>query len=224
MSRLFQGGKSKESGRTEVGLDAGSQGYVNQQRQQAQAASDMARNQDGSFFTGPLQQTPAEMAAKFMNPYQDQVIGGIRGEFDHLRNLAARGTNQDATRSGAYGGSRHALTEGARLGELDRAQTSQIGQFLNQGYDTAMGRGTQFAEHQRQLQQQQMQEPLFRQQQAQQFMNMGLGPTGQVQTQYQPGGSALGSAAGGAMTGFAAGGPVGAAIGGGLGLLGGLFG
>lgn len=178
--------------------------------------------QGESFFTGPHTQTPGEMAEAFMNPYQEQVIGGIRGEFDHLRDQALMGTNQQATQAGAFGGSRAAVMAGARMGELDRAQTSQIGNFLHGGYQNAMNQGVGFAEMQRQLQQQQQMEPLWRQQQAMNMMNLGMGPHGYSMSQQGGGSNAMGSAIGGATVGSAFGVP-GAAIGGGLGLLGGLL-
>jgi hypothetical protein len=205
----------KVLGTTSTAPDAGSQDFINKQR--ALAEQSAAAAQSGNFFTGPLEQTPGEMAQAFMNPYQDQVIGGIRSGFDHLRGQASNQTNSDAQMAGAFGGSRQGALEGARLGALDRSQMQQEGQFLNQGYQNALGQGTQFAEHQRQLQQQQMQAPLFGNQQAMNMMNLGMGPVGQTSTQTQPGGSRFGGALGGAASGFAAGGPVGA-------LAGGLFG
>lgn len=224
---MGKGGK-KQTQTSEVRPDAASQAYINQQRNQAQQGANVALNAGGpgGLFTGPLQQTPGQIAQPFMSPFQDQVVGGIRGEFDHLRNQASMATAQDATSAGAFGGSRQAITEGARLGELDRAQASQVGNVLNQGYQNAMQQGMGFAERQRALQQQQNMEPIWRQQQALQMMNLGMGPTGQTQTTTMetPGASPFGSAAGGAMTGASVGGPWGAAIGGGIGLLGGLLG
>lgn len=196
---------------------------------QAQMPNDPNAQNGGGWFTGPLQQTPGEMAAPFMNPYLQNVIGGLRGEFDHLRGQASNATAQQATQAGAFGGSRAAVLEGSRLGELDRAQTSQIGGLLNSGFQNAMGQGLGFAQYQQGLQQQKQMEPLWRQQQAQQMMNNGMGPVGQQSNQVQqgPGRSALGSAAGGALTGASIGSiipgigtGIGAAVGGGLGLLG----
>jgi len=219
-------GKGGGGSTTTTTVDPASQNFINRQREQAEQAARVATG-GGPFFTGPLTQTPAEMAEAFFNPFQEQVVGGVRGEFDFLRDQASTRAAQDATAQGAFGGSRAAISEGARLGSLDRAQTSQIAELLRGGFDTAQSRGTQFAEHQRQLRQQQMQEPLFRQQQALNFMNMGMGPTGQVQTTQPDRGSRTGRALGGAASGALAGsafGPIGAGVGGGIGLLGGLFG
>ena len=194
-------------------VDPSSQRFIDQQRRMAQQAAGVAQNA-GPLFTGPLS---GEQITQAMNPFLQNVLQAQGQQFDHLRNQALTGANQQATQAGAFGGSRHGVMAGARLGELDRAQMQQTAGLLQGGFQDAR----QFAEHQRQLQQQQMQEPLFRQQNALQFMNMGMGPVGQVQT--APGGSPLGSAASGAMAGSAFG-PWGAAIGGGIGLLGGLFG
>ena len=185
---MSKGGK-KETVQTP---DWASQQYINQMRAQGQQGAAVALDPNQSFFTGPMTQTPGEMAQAFMNPYQQNVIDGVRGEFDHLRNQAGMQAGQQATQAGAFGGSRHGVMEGARLGELDRAQASQIGGLLYGGHQNAMQQGLGFAEHQRQLQEQQMQEPLFRQQQAQNFMNLGLGPTGTQTTEKTSGGGLMG--------------------------------
>ena len=200
--------------------DPKSQGFVDQMRGMATSAAGTAMAPPpGGWFAGPL--TGQDISAA-MDPYLQQVIGGVRGEFDHLRGQANVGANQDATMAGAFGGSRHGIMQGTRLGELDRAQTSQIGGLLSQGY----GQAINLAEMQRQQRERQMQSPLFGAQQGLNFMNLGMGPMGQsVTTPMNK--NPLGSAAGGALTGLAAGGTKfgipGAVIGGLGGLLGGLF-
>jgi hypothetical protein len=176
-----------------------------------------------SWFTGPI--TPEQITAA-MNPYLSNVVDATKGQYDQLRSQAQLATDQQATQAGAFGGSRAAVTEGARLGQLDQGQAQTIAGLLQSGY----GQAQQFAQSQQQLQQQQQLEPLFRQQQALGLMNLGLGPVGMNTTTAttQPrNGNAIGSAAGGALTGFAAGGTKygipGAIIGGIGGLLGGLF-
>lgn len=196
---------------TTQNLDPRSQGYVNNQRAFGQEAADYARDNASSFFLGAPNQTPGQMAQPFMNPYRDQVIGGIRGEFDHMRGQATLGANEAATRAGAFGGSRHGVREGVQLGELDRAQGSTVGNFLHQGYQDSMNRGTQFAEYKRALAERQAQAGLFGRQQGMGFLNAGMGPTGLVQEQSETG-STLGTIAGLGMTAASLfGGPVGAA-------------
>lgn len=211
-----------------TGLDPASQQFVDQSRAGAQAGADVALNAPGNFFLGADPRSVQEIIQPFMDPFQEQVIGGVRGEFDELRRRAvsgAGGTNQAAATAGAFGGSRQGVAQGVRLGELDRAQTSQISGLLSQNFQQAVQAGIPFSERQRALAQQQAQEPLFRQQQAQNFMNFGLGPTGQTRTTTQetegnlfrdivgtgltvaggifggPPGAALGSAIGGGLPG-----------------------
>ena len=198
--------------------DAQSQGYIDRMRQAAQGAAGMATGMPGNFFSGPLQFGQIQAA---MNPYIQGVVDPTRAEFDYMRGQAAGGANADATQAGAYGGDRAALMASNRMGNLDRAQASQMAGLYSGGYNAAV----QLAEHNRQLAQQQAMEPLWRQQQGLNFMNQGIGPVGTTSTQSQtPGQDPFGSAFGGALAGFGAGGPWGALAGGGLGLLGGLFG
>lgn len=216
---------AKKGGKTQtVTVDPKSQGYIDQMRYAGRTGANDIMNHEGSFFTGPLTATPGEMAAPWMNAYQDQVIGGIRGEYDHLRGLASRDAKSAATLQGAYGGDRAALMEGARLGAVDRAEASQVGDLMYRGYGDAMDRGTNWAQYNQQLEQQRLQEPLWRRQQQMGLYNLGLGPTGTSTT--QPGGSWLGTAAGGAMTALGAGltGGTSLALGAGLGAAQGLWG
>jgi len=147
--------------------DQASQEYINRMREIGAAGI------EGPLFTGPL--TEADIMSA-MSPYLDNVIGGVRGEYDHLRDQSLLETNDAATRSRAFGGSRHAIMAGARMGELDRAQTSQVAGLLQGGY----GQALQFAEHQRQLRERLLQEPLFRRQQILNFRDplMLEGPEG----------------------------------------------
>ena len=207
---LFGGNKRNTSG---TGLDPQSQAYVNQMRGMAGNAAQTALNPPGgNWFMGPLSEGDISSA---MNPFISNVVDSTRAEFDHLRGLAGRDANAQAT-AAAFGGSRHGVMAGARMGELDRAQGSQIANLMQQGYGQALS----FAEHQRQLAERQLQSPLFANQQALNFMNFGMGPVGQQNTQPR---NWFGSALGGAQAGMgiSGGNPWGGAIGG---ILGGIFG
>ena len=166
-----------------VGLDPASQQFVQGTRNQATQGANVALNNPGQFFLGADPRSVQQIIQPFMDPFQDQVIGGIRDEFNVLRGRAvggAGGTNQQAQFAGARGGSRQGVAEGLRLSELDRNQTSTISGLLSNNFQQAVSNAIPFADRQRQLAQQQAQEPLFRQQQALNFRNMGLGPTGQT--------------------------------------------
>ncbi len=77
---------------------------------------------------------------RLMNPYQSSVIDRLGGQYDRLRAGASRSADDAATKSGAFGGSRHAIVEGQRLGEIDRAQGDMTAQLLQGGFNDAMGR------------------------------------------------------------------------------------
>jgi hypothetical protein len=213
--------KGGSTQRVTTGLDPQSNLYVNQMRNHARDASQQIGGLN--FATGPQQLTPGQMAEPFMNPYMSQVIDATRGEYDHMRGQALTSANQQATQAGAFGGSRHGIMAGARLGEIDRAQGSQIAGMLQGGYQSALGMGMQHAESQRMLQLQQQLEPYLRMQAQQQMLSGGMGPTGNVTSTQGAGPNRAGMAAGGAMAGFSALGPWGALAGAGVGLLGGSF-
>lgn len=143
-------------------LDPNSQAYVDWQRQLAQGGANqiaginqltagpnqymeqalglLAHPGGGSGYGGgQVPQGPdAALIQKYLNPYQSNVVDATRGEFDYLRGAANTQAKQDATLQGAYGGSRAAVAQGARLGELDRAQASQIAGLNQQGYGQAL--------------------------------------------------------------------------------------
>lgn len=186
--KSFFGGKTTTQTQA---LDPRSQAYVEAMRRQAQGAGDVALAGPaggGSWFTGPQTLSVGDQAAAFFNPYMSNVVDATRGEYDRLRAGALNRTTQQATLGGAAGGSRAAIVAGARLGELDQGQASTIAGLLQGGYNSALSMGIPYAEQQRQLREQQLQEPLFRQQAAQQFTQGGIGPVGYTQTQSSSGG------------------------------------
>lgn len=182
----FFGGKTTT---TTQAVDPASQAYIDFARRQAQQAGGVALGGPaggGSWFTGPQTQSIGDQAAAFFNPYQQNVIGAVQGQYDQLRAQAANDSRMGG--AGAFGGSRQAVGMGARLGQLDQGQAGTIAGLLQGGYQDALGMGTQYAEQQRQLAEQQRMEPLFRQQQALGFYNQGLGPVGYNTTQSSSGG------------------------------------
>jgi hypothetical protein len=185
---IFGGGTQ----RTSQTLDPSSQMYVDRMRSLGTSGAGSMMNHPGQFFLGADPRSIQEQAQQFMNPYMDNVIGGVRGEFDFLRGQALQGANAQATQSGAFGGSRHGAMAGARMGELDRAQTSQIGGMMQSGWQNALQQGLQYSEYQRNLAERQAQEPVWRQQQAMQHMNAGMGPVG-WNTETQMPGNPLGT-------------------------------
>lgn len=169
----------------EQGLDANSQAYVNQNRQLGQAGANMATANPSQWFTGPQQMSIGDQAGQFMNPYMQNVIDPMRAQFDRMRTQASNSADRAASAAGSFGGSRHALIEGAQRGAVDAAEGQQLGNLMYGGYQNALQQGVAYTEQQRQLQEQQMQAPLWAQGQAIGMMNQAMGPTGQVSSSNQ---------------------------------------
>ena len=159
-----------------TGLDAGSQAYVDQMRQHALGGI-------GSIGAGnfaPSMDQINQLTGQMQNPYQEQVLGGLGQQFDKLRGQAGVATNQDATAAGAFGGSRHGVAQGQRMGELDQAQMQQAGQLMSQNFQGAQQNAMGLAQLQGMA-------PIQALMAQQGLMQGGLGPTGQVQSGVQSG-------------------------------------
>ena len=180
--------------------------------------------------------------AQFMNPYQHNVIDAVGQQYNQLRDQAHLNANDAATQAHAFGGSRHAIMEGAQLGQLDQGQAQTVAGLQQQGFADAqqralqaanlgmgaLGQQSQIGDYLRQIQQQQLtnNQGQFNEQRDWGARQLGLlqgafqnTPYGQSQSQ-PTSQNKLAGVAGGALTGFEVGGPIGGLIGGGLGLLG----
>ncbi len=87
----------------------------------------------------------AAAAAKYMNPYQSQVIDSLMEQFARGDKRTEMQMNDAATRAGAFGGSRHGIATGTALAENRVNQNAQIAGLLNSGFEGAMGRAAQQA-------------------------------------------------------------------------------
>jgi len=101
----------------------------------------------------------------FQNPYQQQVVDALRGEFANTRSQTMSALDDQATRQGAFQSrnNRQGVAQGQALGELGRAENSQIGGLLYQGNQDAWSRAQQtagmsaaYGDQQRNYQQQQL--------------------------------------------------------------------
>lgn len=86
----------------------------------------------------------------YMNPYQQQVMDAMQSQFARQRAEAQQTGQQQATLSGAYGGSRGAILEGQLMGDVNRQEAMQMGQMLQGGYTQAAQQ--MLSERQRQMQ------------------------------------------------------------------------
>lgn len=78
--------------------------------------------------------------AKYMNPYQTNVLDQVRSQYGLLNAQAQMGINDAATRAGAFGGSRQGVASGVASGEIARGLGQQISGLEYQGFNDAMGR------------------------------------------------------------------------------------
>lgn len=87
----------------------------------------------------------AEAFGKFMNPYENRVIDRMTDQFGQMRSHATMDLNDQATQARAFGGSRHGIALGARLGELDRTEADAKANLYHTGFESAQQRAFQAA-------------------------------------------------------------------------------
>ena len=157
-----RGNNENQTTTSTYNVDPGSRAYMDQIRQAGRGLHGIAMNHPGNFFLGPDQRSIGDQAQEFFNPYQDNVISGVRDQFNYQRGLASNDANRQATMAGAFGGSRAAIGRASRLGALDRSESQQIGNLMHSGYQQSLGQALQHNEYRRALMERQAQEPLWR--------------------------------------------------------------
>jgi len=98
-------------------FDLASQGIGGYQPYMTQASAYAAKAADPTSYQD------------FMNPYQQEVIGGIESQFDKMQNQAAAQAGQ----AGAFGGAR----QGVQTAELGRQRAEAVGQAQAANYQQA---------------------------------------------------------------------------------------
>ena len=94
-------------------------------------------NQASNYLMDSTQAYDPNSYQAYMNPYQNEVIGGIENQFDKMQNQA----NMSAVQAGAFGGSR----QGIQTAELGRQRADAVGQAQAQNYGQAQQQAqTQF--------------------------------------------------------------------------------
>lgn len=202
----------------------------------------------GNLGMGALGGDQAALA-HFQNPYQQQVLDQIRGQYGDLNSTAQMGINDQATAAGAFGGSRQGVASGVASADIAKGLGQQMANFTYQGFNDAQQRALSAAnlgmganqslfgagDYFRNVQQQQLgdQENRFNQARDWDLRNLDVLKSGMTGTPYgssqsQPltknlGAGLLGGAASGAAIGSAIPG-IGTAVGAGVGGLLGIFG
>lgn len=152
--------KGWQNNASNSGYDQSTTDWINQIRQATQAAA----NNPGAAAVNPMTTRAANhfagmlpganlgwaalggdanAARKLMNPYEDQVVSRVNSEWDRAGTTAMNQVADQATRAGAFGGSRAAVAQGGALGAVQRDRMNQIAGIRQQGFGEAMGRAGQ---------------------------------------------------------------------------------
>lgn len=81
-----------------------------------------------------------EAFSKFFNPYQQNVLDSVQRQTNEQAKLASMGVNDEATRAGAFGGSRHGVAEGVALGDVYNKGADRMAGLTAQGFTDSWGR------------------------------------------------------------------------------------
>ena len=73
----------------------------------------------------------------YTNPYESQVVSGLQSDAQRAAQMASNDIGTAATRAGAFGGSRHGVTEGTMLAENQRNLSNQIAGLRQAGFQNA---------------------------------------------------------------------------------------
>lgn len=76
---------------------------------------------------------------QFMNPYVGEVIGRTGMDMQRQAMMQQNTLGAQASRAGAFGGSRHGVAEGTMMGDYGRAFGDMAAQQRQAGFNTALG-------------------------------------------------------------------------------------
>ena len=98
--------------------------------------SSMANTAKGQYFNS------AQQAGQYMNPYVQNVIGGLGRNAMTNYQKQANQLGAEATAAGAFGGSRHGVAQGTMAAGVQNDLNNQIGNLMYQGYNNALGQAS----------------------------------------------------------------------------------
>ena len=102
-----------------------------------------------AFAPGTLDD-PSSGISAFFNPYEDQVVGQVQEDFDRARRMEEAIQARQAVGSGAFGGSRAAVTEQEALRNINREELNALAKMRQTGYAGALeAAGNAFENQQR---------------------------------------------------------------------------
>ena len=97
--------------------------------------------QVGSTGYNPATMTAGQLSntdlSSYTNPYESSVIQGLQKDAMSNYQSGANQLGAEATRAGAFGGSRHGVAQGVLAANTTNALNNQIGQLRQSGYQNA---------------------------------------------------------------------------------------
>lgn len=120
------GGPSREQRQWATGMQGYQQNYMDMARR---FAAGIGQN------SGPFS---ADQISAYQNPYEAQVIAGMQSDYDRQVQQMMANADALATKSGAYGGSRHGAMIGSQAGEMARGLMNSMAQYRSQNYNNAL--------------------------------------------------------------------------------------
>jgi hypothetical protein len=91
----------------------------------------------------PMQVGAGQLAStdmgQYMNPYTSNVIDTSMGDLNRARSMAMNDVGAQATKAGAFGGSRHGVAEGVTNTGFANQAASMAAGLRNQGFQNAQG-------------------------------------------------------------------------------------
>lgn len=75
---------------------------------------------------------------EFLDPFLNDVVGSVQGDFDRLRATSLNEVGAGATAANAFGGSRHGIAEGVAMGDIARAEGSTLANLRSGGFQNAV--------------------------------------------------------------------------------------
>lgn len=77
---------------------------------------------------------------RFLNPELENVVGAVQSDFDRQREIALRTGAAEATKAGAFGGSRSGVLQSNLLGEVGRDESRTLAGLRSSAFDNAVDR------------------------------------------------------------------------------------
>lgn len=119
-----------------MGAPAGGNVYTQASQGLTGAMGATAQQAFQPMQTGPMTVAGSNVG-QYMNPYTNQVIGNLARDTGRAMEMGANQLGAQASRAGAFGGSRHGIAQGQMMGDALRGFQNQVGQLRLGGFTNA---------------------------------------------------------------------------------------